>query len=55
MATAAVSAEALPTRPDIPHEVIWVEISPKAKKPPTMNQTAEATSAIRKGVRDGLC
>ena len=55
MATAAVSAEALPSRPDMPLEATWVEIKPKAKKPPMMNQTADAASAIRKGVRDGLC
>ena len=55
MATAAVSAEALPTRPETPPEATCVEIRPKAKKPPMMNQATEAASAIRKGVRDGLC
>ncbi len=55
MATAAVSAEALPSMPDIPLEATWVEIKPKAKKPPTMNQRAEAARAIRNGVREGLC
>ena len=55
MATAAVSAEALPSRPDIPFEATCVEIKPKAKKPPTMNQSADAASAIRNGVREGLC
>ena len=28
---------------------------PKAKKPPMTNQTTDAASAIRKGVRDGRC
>src|SRR3990172_4536663 len=55
MATAAVSAEALPTKPDTPAEVTCVEMSPKAKKPPMRNQAIDAASATRKGVRDGLC
>ena len=55
MASAAMRAEALPSRPDTPAEPTWVEISPKAKKPPMMNQATEAASATRKGVRDGLC
>ena len=41
MASAAVSAEALPNRPDTPVEETWVEISPKAKKPPIRNQAAD--------------
>ena len=49
MATAAVSAEALPTRPETPPELTWAEIRPKAKKPPMMNQATEAASAIRNG------
>ena len=55
MATAAVSAEALPSRPETPPALTWVEIRPKAKKPPMMNQATETASAIRNGVRDGRC
>ena len=55
IAMAAVSAEALLTRPDTPPAATWAEIKPKAKKPPIMNQAIEATSAKRKGVRDGRC
>ena len=54
-ATAAVSAEALPSRPESPAEETWLEIKPKAKKPPMRNQAREATSATRNGVRDGRC
>src|SRR3990170_829748 len=46
MATAAVSAEALPTKPDTPAEVTCVEMSPKAKKPTMRNQATEAASAL---------
>ena len=42
MATAAVSAEALPSRPETPAEETWLEIRPKAKKPPMRNQATEA-------------
>ena len=50
-----MSAEALPSRPETPPAATWAEIRPKAKKPPMMNQAIEATSATRKGVRDGRC
>ena len=56
MATAAVSADGLAKRSGAPPAALsWAEISPKAKKPPKMNQAIEATSATMKGEREGLC
>ncbi len=49
MATAAVSAEALPSRPDTPPAATWVEIKPKAKKPPMMNQSHRSGKRDQEG------
>ena len=52
---AAVSAEVLPNSPDTPAWLSWLEISPKASRPPIRNQATEAAAATRNGVFDGFC
>ena len=53
MAIAAASADGVAKSSAGPP--LSCEMRPKAKKPPTMNQATEATSATTKGEREGLC